>query len=175
MRKMVGLLGAFAVAAVTSQLMLAMPATASIDDKTSIQTDPTTGQIAVTLASGKVETISPGLAAQIASAMQAGDAAAVKLAMKNLILAVAPNNPNLATAILLVAKASTSDRLLQLAARDGVLEAIPGARTIIAENFSSSASGVPAGGGGGSGGNAGGGVPSGGTSGGGTGTVPSGN
>jgi hypothetical protein len=172
MRKIVRVLGALAVAAVASQVTLALPASASIDDKTAIQTDPTTGQITVTLASGKVETISSSLAAQIASAMQAGDPAAVKLAMKNLILAVAPNDPNLATAILLVAKASTSDRRLQTAAKDGVLEAIPGAFTIIAENFSTSPSGAPAGGGSGT---TGGGVPSGGTSGGGTGAVPSGN
>jgi len=176
MRGIARILSALAVAAIASQVIPAGPAVASVDDKTAIQTDPTTGQITVTLSSGRVEAISPSLAAMIASAMQAGDAAAVKLAMKNLILAIAPSDPNLATAILLVAKASTSDLLLQNAAKDGALEAIPGARSVIAENFSSSPSGSPAGGAGGAGGgNAGAGVPSGGTSGGGTGPVPSGN
>jgi hypothetical protein len=139
-----------------------------------VVTDQNTGDVTVTLADNSSVIVSSSLAAQIVSAMNSGDAAAVTDAIKALVKEYAANNPRLATAIYILAVNTTTNAALQAAAYAGVVAGNPSAATEVADN--SSGGGAPPGGqgGGGGSGNGNGNFPSGGTSGGGSTPSPNG-
>jgi hypothetical protein len=138
-----------------------------------VVTDQNTGDVTVTLADNSSILVSSSLAAQIVSAMNSGDAAAVTDAIKALVKEYAANNPRLATAIYILAVNTTTNAALQAAAYAGVVAGNPSAATEVADN--SSGGGAPPGGqGGGGGSGSNGNFPSGGTSGGGSTPSPNG-
>jgi uncharacterized membrane protein YgcG len=142
------------------------PANASIP---TVATNAATGDVTVTLASGKRVTVSATIAAQVFTAMNAGDAVAVTSAIKIVVVTYAARDADLAAAIYVLAVNSTSNAALKAAAYAGVVAGNPYSATEVAEN---SGEGTTAGGGAPSGGSFASSFPTGGTSGGGSSPSP---
>ncbi len=132
-----------------------------------VATNPTTGDVTVTLNDNTVVVVPAALASQVIAAMSGGDPSTVTNTLKSIVLGYAANNPNLAAALYVLATSATSDPALQAAAYAGVVAGNPAAATQVAAN-SPAGGGAPGGGGTPGGGTVAGNFPTGGTSGGGS-------
>jgi hypothetical protein len=113
-----------------------------------VSTNPTNGNVTVTLSDGTQVLIPAALAAQVVAAMSSTNPTTVEQAIAQIVSTNAANNANLATAIYVLAASTTNNAALLAAAYAGTVAGNSGAATELAANAGSPTGGAPAGGGG---------------------------